>query len=229
MKKPGRIINLESFRSGKSRIGEYVNIKRVKYFRNQEVEFNQSLFESINNRRFGIGLYGDKTDEPHLILLNHIDEYLSIINKFGLDRRINSKAILKNLRYLASVFGNYFTFNKRLFPLGINFDIGLIKDGVIYMATHGRNLSSSKGMCRYQQIMTGYCKCLISVSDTGGAVMAYFANNLNDAKAKKIKTVHRGGEIMYVVSEGEDVNIDELYTLSLARPRSRRNVSNGTT
>lgn len=214
MKKTGRVINLESFKSGKNRIEKYVNMNRVKYFRNQEVEFNQSLFESINNRRFGIGVYGDKMDEPHLVLLNNEDEYLTIIDKFGLDKRMNSKTILKNLRYLASVFGNYFSFNKRLFPQGINFDIGLIKDGLIYMATHERNILSNKGMCRYQQIMTGSCECLVPLSAPGGATMVYFARNMGIIKTKRIKTIHQGEEITYRVLGRPAVVATEAKRLS---------------
>lgn len=199
MRKANITLNLEAFRSSKSRIAKYLNMDRVKYYKNQEIEFNHSLFESIDHRRFGVGI---SEGDPHLVLLNTLDQYLVLVEKFGLDKRNNNKAILNNLKFLVSVFGNYFTFNKRLFPYGISFNTGLIKDGVVYMATHGRNSSSSKGMCRYQQIMTGYCKCLFPISNTGGAVMAYFVSNTGDTKTKKIKTVHQGGEIMYRVLGG---------------------------
>ena len=194
MKRSGRIINLKSFKQSRGQIAEYLNMNRVKYFRNQEVEFNQSLFESINGRRFGISVFGG---EPHLVLLNSEAEYQELISKFGLDKRMNSKTIIKNLKYLASVFGNYFTFNKRLFPHGVNFDIGLIKDGEIYVATHEINLTTSHALCRYQQIMTGFCECLTHSSTAGGAVMVYFAKNMENIRTKKVKTIQPGGEILF--------------------------------
>src|SRR3989344_134071 len=196
MKRSGRIINLKSFKQSRGQIAEYLNMNRVKYFRNQEVEFNQSLFESINGRRFGISVFGG---EPHLVLLNSEAEYQELISKFGLDKRMNSKTIIKNLKYLASVFGNYFTFNKRLFPHGVNFNIGLIKDGIIYMATHELSLSFNKGICRYQQIMTGYCRCLASLSREGAVLASYFANRRGFIKERTIRTIHQGGEILYSV------------------------------
>lgn len=169
-------VDVRSLRSTKRRLGKYLNMDKVRYFSNQEVEFSQSLFESINNRRFGIGVYGDKMNEPHLVLLNNDDEYLSIIDKFGLDKRMNPKTILKNLRYLASVFGNYFTFNKRLFPHGINFNIVLLKQDSFYIATHRNNIVTNKRACKYQQIEKGYCACVASEYKIDRKLLRLFGN-----------------------------------------------------
>ena len=159
------------------------------------INLNDYIDLPVNfSNRFGIGFTGEDNGEPHLALILNQTEFYDLIAKLRIN---NNDDLMALLRKTVSYLGNYFTFNYELFPHGINFNLGIIKNDKIFMSTHERNLVASKELCQYQYHRDGLCKCNTKACGTGGAVVANLTWLNYRFLGRQISTIHPGGEIVY--------------------------------
>lgn len=216
-------VALGSFRSDVKYLKSFISEHYFKNFLSLNKVYlpEQLLPKDLQGRGWGIGLNGNKTGEPHLVLL--VDEELlkSLLSYFE-QPTFSLTSTLLILSDLVCKLGNRLTFNKGLFPLGINVSIGLVKNGIIYLSTHERNLALSSEECRQMQKMFGNCQCNTKACGTAGAVASNFAYFNSLAVSKNITTVHLGGEIIYSLETEDTYMVGEAK--AIGKPLSRLNL-----
>lgn len=160
-----------------------------------------SKLKTNNNIIFTLGSNGlSQEGEPHLVVLYTWNEFAKLSRRLNIS--LNTRDITHILRNIASAFGKEITFETSLFPHGMNFNIGVIRDNHIYMTTHERSLSVSKESCQLEIQKNTFCKCNTLACGTGGAAVANVARLQGLIPAIEcIKTIHPGGEIKYKITQ----------------------------
>ena len=160
-----------------------------------------SKLKVANHLIFTLGSNGHRQggSEPHLVVLYTWSEFKKLCRQLNITS--DAKDTINILRNIVSTFGKEVTFATGIFPYGMNFNIGVVKDNRIYMATHERSLSISKESCQLEIQLKTFCKCNTLACGTGGAVVAN-ASRLRGliSNYKQIKTIHPGGEIKYRIT-----------------------------
>lgn len=141
----------------------------------------------------GIGFNGMEKGEPHVACIIKKDMFEGLLDGF----LIREKDSMSSLRKLTSCIGAQITFATDLFPQGINFNIGIIENEKIFVATHERNIATSFNSCQAQQKRFGICRCCTLACGTGGAAVANIAVKHGFVKKFFIETKHSGGKIVY--------------------------------
>lgn len=189
-------VNLGPFQARAKNLAKYVNPRAFKGASNfASVLFTKPIPDFLEMRRFGIGFNGGLDGQPHLSLVNTVFEYQLLLKNLGIETQ--NADLMASLQRSVCILGNVFTFNKEIFPFGINFNLGVVDQGIIYMATHEKNLALSKENCLSQFQTNGRCKCNTLACGTGGAVTANIAYLQGLISHREILTVHKGGEIVY--------------------------------
>jgi len=198
-------VNLGKIRITAVELSPYINIDFFSQSNLSNITLQRAPVESLKGREFGIGFNGDTSGEPHIVLLNDENQYMSLIESFNLSMNLNRDTIINNLRLIVSCFGKRITFNEDYFPHGINFNLALVLDKEIYMSTHERNMSLGQSDCSAQIDRDGFCKCNTLACGTGGSIASAVAIIQGYIKENKIKTYHPGGEIYYKVIDEESI------------------------
>ncbi len=144
---------------------------------------------------YGYGFNGEEDGEPHLVSVLSEEEF----NAARMRHEINGDNMMDSIRRLVCKIGNKLTFDFEKFPLGINYSIGIISEGKVYMSTHERNLVPSCEICSHQIGESGICHCNTQACGTAGAVLINVAFRKGLVGADRIKTIHPGGGIVYEV------------------------------
>jgi len=161
-------------------------------------------------RKFGFGYNGDKfKGEPHLVLLNTLEEYEKLSADLSVDLNLFSKeSILDSLSQVVCILGKEITFSRKFFPLGVNVNVGVITDNILYMATHERNLSESRDRCKVQQEKNNnICRCQTKACGTGGAVACNIAIRQGYMECSSMTTIHPGGILRFKVENKQTIMI----------------------
>lgn len=189
-------VNLGPFQVGAKNLAKYVNPRAFKGASNfTSVLFTKPVPDFLKIRRFGIGFNGDLDGQPHLSLVNNVFEYQQLLKNLGIETE--NADLMASLQRAVCILGNVFTFDKDIFPFGINFNLAVVDQGIVYMATHEKNLSSSRESCLSQFQTSGRCKCNTLACGTGGAVTANIAYLQGLINHHEVLTIHKGGEIVY--------------------------------
>ncbi len=204
-------VNLGRFYSDKDSSSSFIN---TLYFNTQsfDVFFLPSALDIPDpflKRKFGFGYNGDKhKGEPHLVLLNTLEDYEELSASLGLGLDLSSKgSILDSLRRMVCILGKEITFSREFFPLGVNVNIGVIIENTLYMATHERNLSEGKDMCQFQQEKNNFCRCQTKACGTGGGVTANIAMRQGYIACPNVTTIHPGGILRYTIKDTQTIMI----------------------
>ncbi len=149
----------------------------------------------------GIGFNGGTEGEPHLVFLYKKEAFLDLAKKYHFSNIDSEASLHRAVRQIVCEIGSNLTFNLSLFPKGINVNLGVVVNKVIYMATHERNLLPSRTLCLAQQRDRIFCQCNTMACGTGGAVLANIAKLQGFTEDNVIQTAHPGGTIKYYIQD----------------------------
>lgn len=213
-------VNLGPFQTRLKSLTKYVTPTSFKGASSYSaVLFTKPIPEPLKSRRFGLGFNGHLDGTPHLVLINTFFEYQQLLASLGIE--IKNTDLMTSLQRAVCILGNVFTFNKDIFPFGINFNLAVVDQGIIYMATHEKNLTPSSQSCLNQFQTTGRCKCNTLACGTGGAVTANIAKLQGLISHLEVLTVHRGGEIVYRLDSKGTLMIGSARKVSRVRSQGR--------
>lgn len=198
-------VNLGKINITSDALAPYVNINSFSERELSRVRLPITATHYLSDRDFGIGFNGEVAGEPHVVLLNNKDQYLALVRAFNLPIKLDKETLINNLRIMASCFGKRFTFNFKHFPLGINFNIALVLDGIIYMSTHERNMSKGQSECSEQIAENDFCACNTLACGTGGSIVCAIAKEQGLVGGLSFVTIHPGGEIRYEIKNNESI------------------------
>lgn len=201
------IVGLGKVQTKKSRLHTYVNVRRFNSDDLSKIKLSKISPNYLSTRKFGIGFNGEDVGEPHLVLINNLAQYRQLVKAFGLSYDLDKETIISNLRLMVSFLGKKFTFAKEYFPNEINFNLALVADNRIYISTHERNMSEGEKYCSEQIIEKGVCTCNTMACGTGGGIVSAIAKKQGYVRSSRIKTIHPGGEIEYIIKDEEGVMI----------------------
>lgn len=205
-------VNLGRFYSDKDSSSSFVN---TVYFKNQSLDafflpLELDIPDPFYKRKFGFGYNGDKhKGEPHLVLLNTLEEYAKLSVNLGIGLDLSSKeSILDSLSRVVCILGKEITFSRKFFPLGVNVNVGVFVENILYMATHERNLSEDKNMCQVQQEKnSNICRCRTKACGTGGSVACNIAIRQGYIDCSSMTTIHPGGMLRFKVENKQTIMI----------------------
>jgi len=195
-------VDMNKFQCRKSVLQKFVNLKLFPNIETFSKISLPNLPDFLKEYKFGIGFNGVDIGEPQLVLLVNKNKYEKILNEVIPKKTEN---FMQNIRMITSSMGPIMTFDKNLFPQGINFNFGVIADDMIYMSTHERNILSSSDICRGQQKNNYICRCNTLSCGTGGAAAANIAFLQGLIEREDIITVHPGGEIKYILNKNTTI------------------------
>lgn len=209
-------VTLGAFKNTKQSLAKYLNLpffKKIKDLSAVDLAdiLNLSFFKGYN---FGVGLNSDtNSGEPHLILLLNDNEYKKMYSDFF--KTVSPPDFQHDkLRQIVSFFGSRITFNKDIFPEGINFSIAIINNNKIFISTHERNLNLFH-ICRHaNKKKGGICSCNTLACGTAGAVAASLAKKTLKITSEEIITCHPGGTISYVFDKNNVIMIGTVEKFS---------------
>ncbi len=219
-------VNLGPFQTRVKNLVKYVNPAAFKGATSfASVLFTKPIPDFLKMRRFGIGFNGSLDGQPHLSLVNTVFEYQLLLKNLGIETE--NADLMASLQRAVCLLGNIFTFNKEVFPFGINFNLAVVDQGIIYMATHEKNLAPSRQSCLSQFQTSGRCKCNTLACGTGGAVTANVAYLQGLISHQEVLTVHQGGEIVYRLHPKGTLMIGSARKVSQIVNRDRIGVDTG--
>lgn len=200
-------VDVGKFKSNKQGMNRYMDYVLIKENKNIFKKYvSPSLSFLMDKAYIGYGLNSSTTvGEPHVVLL-YEEKYLPFLLHACTERRYGKRNILFVLRHIASLLGAHITFNKQLFPRGINLNIAIKKGEKFYIATHERNILPTKSACYKDQHKNVICRCVTNACGTGGAALANIAYKYRLSKSTII-TRHTGGEIIYKILDNTTIMI----------------------
>lgn len=198
-------VNLGKINTSLKSLAPYVNLGTGSFDELSRITFPKTATEYLSDREFGIGFNGDGAGEPHIALINNKKQYLGLVRAFNLSEKLDKSTILRNLRTMVTCFGKRITFNSKHFPLGINFNIALILNDIIYVSTHERNMSQGQIDCSNQIARNRFCTCNTMACGTGGSIVCAIAKRQKLVRGNKFITIHPGGEIRYEIKNNESI------------------------
>lgn len=198
-------VNLGKINTSSKELAPYISLEYFPKGDLSQIRLSRVVSDYLANREVGIGFNGDGAGEPHVVLVNNPGQYKKLVSVFNLPLDLNRETIINNLREMAVCFGKRITFNSEVFPLGINFNIALVLNNIIYVSTHERNMSSGQSSCSEQIVNIGFCTCNTMACGTGGSIICAIAKRQRLVRGNKFITIHPGGEIRYEIRNNESI------------------------
>ena len=163
------------------------------------------------NTRSTYGFNGISSGEPHAVMILDEENLRKLCDQYNLG---DTSDCMQTLRQIASLLGAQHTFDYKKYPAGINFNLALIRDNQIIMATHERNLALNRSECITQFKQNGICSCVTQACGTGGSAVANYVVINGHLEQNSINTIHFGGQIQYHIDDNQTYMLGDARRLS---------------